>query len=112
MFVIHIVLRTTTCKRGWWIPNIHWSRWSKRSWDWQYFLRFGKNGYTIVKKAASSAGKTLLRSGAKFAGVLLQGKNIKEAAKQRALEAVKSIGRNTLSTVWDFASGNPSSGHS
>jgi hypothetical protein len=66
------------------------------------FSGLAKMAIPLLKKAAASAGKTLLSSGAQFAGDLLQGKNIKAAAKHRALEAGKSIGRSTLSTVRDF----------
>jgi hypothetical protein len=48
------------------------------------FSGLAKMAIPLLKKAASSAGKTLLRSGAQFAGDLLQGKNMKEAAKQRS----------------------------
>jgi hypothetical protein len=49
-----------------------------------------------------TAGKTLLQSGARFAGDLIRGKNVKLAAKKHALEAGKNIGRNVLSSVQDM----------
>jgi len=63
------------------------------------FSGLAKMAIPMLKSAAKSAGKTLLQSGAQFAGDLLGGKNIKEAAKQRAIEAGKNIGQNVLSTV-------------
>lgn len=67
------------------------------------FAGLAKMAVPLLKSAAKSAGKTLLRTGAQFAGDLIQGKNVKDAAKQRAMEAGKSIGRNVLSSVQGLA---------
>ena len=74
------------------------------------FSNLAKMAIPLLKRAAKTAGRQILKSGAQFAGDLLEGKNFKTAAKQRALEAGKSLGRSALTSVRDFASGNVQSG--
>ena len=70
------------------------------------FSGLAKMAIPMLKTAAKSAGRTLLKSGVQFAGDLAQGKNFKQAAKQRALEAGKSIGSNVLANVRQIAVNN------
>ncbi|XP_064622354.1 uncharacterized protein F54H12.2-like [Lineus longissimus] len=59
----------------------------------------------VLKSAAKSAGKTILKTGAEFAGDILAGKSVKDAAKQRALQAGKTMGRDFLSAAAGTFSG-------
>ena len=66
------------------------------------FSGLAKMALPLLKSAAKTAGKSLLSSGAQFAGDLLKGRNIKDAAKRRALQAGKNIGNDVLSSVRGF----------
>lgn len=70
------------------------------------FSSIAKAAIPMLKSAAKSAGKTLLKSGAEFASDVLQGRNVKEAAKQRAINAGKTIGRDLLSSTVQHVSGS------
>lgn len=72
------------------------------------FSGLAKMAVPLLKSAAKSAGKTILKSGAQFAGDILSGKNIKEAAKRRALDAGKNIGKDVLSSIGDLTNSSAS----
>ena len=67
------------------------------------FSGLAKMAMPLLKSAAKTAGKSLLSSGASFAGDVLKGKNIKAAAKKRALQAGKNIGKDVFSSVKGMA---------
>jgi len=67
------------------------------------FSGLAKMAMPLLKSAAKTAGKSLLSSGAQFAGDVLKGKSIKESAKRRALEAGKNIGKDVFSSVKGMA---------
>ena len=62
--------------------------WSNGLWTGQSVFRsVARAVMPMVKSGAKALGNIALKSGANFVGDVLAGKNVKEAAKARALEA-------------------------
>ena len=58
--------------------------------------KIGRMVLPILKPVAKSLGKQIIKSGAQFAGDVIDGKNVKEAFQQNVSQGVKELGKNVI----------------
>ena len=78
--------------------------WSKGLWFRRFVSRCGEIRHALGEKVATKAlGNIALNSGANFVSDVLAGKNVKQAAKARALEGVNTAKTKAAQRVQRFA---------
>jgi hypothetical protein len=63
------------------------------------FRNLARRSMPLIKTGAKALGKIALKSGADFLGDVLSGKNVKEAAKARTVEAAHVAKRKAINKV-------------
>ena len=58
--------------------------------------KIGRMVLPILKPVAKSVGRQIIKSGAQFAGDVIDGKNVKEAFQQNVSQGVKELGKNVI----------------
>ena len=70
---------------------------SKRTWTWQYLWRILQSSHAFVEKGSKDLKTRGFQNGIKYCGYVVQGRNIKQAARSR----LKSTGQNVLQKAMD-----------